>query len=167
MKAVIPPQFESARGFEHGMAIVEKNNRWGVIDTLGKVLIPIEYEWIGRVKDDYFEAQKEDRRDWLLIRKGGKILYDGISGIDTLRGNKLLITIGHRITGRDTLKYALIDSAGTIVIDSADKIFPVSTGAVYLKNGSYYKYGLSEEDLFKALSASLTRGGRRTERQLR
>lgn len=45
---VINPQFDSAGSFFMGMAVVEKNNRTGVINSKGEIIIPYNYEsgWI-------------------------------------------------------------------------------------------------------------------------
>lgn len=45
---VISPQFDSADSFFLGLAVVEKNNRTGVIDTKGETIIPYNYKrgWI-------------------------------------------------------------------------------------------------------------------------
>lgn len=40
----IPGRFESARGFEHGLAWVGHDGKWGVIDLNGKFVIPPQYD---------------------------------------------------------------------------------------------------------------------------
>lgn len=40
---VIKPQFENANDFSGGLAVVQKGGKYGVIDTTGKVIIPIQY----------------------------------------------------------------------------------------------------------------------------
>lgn len=43
-KMVIPAIYEVAFRFRDGFAIVKKNDKWGAIDTNGKVVIPFKYD---------------------------------------------------------------------------------------------------------------------------
>lgn len=53
-KEVIRPQFDYADDFSHGVAVVQKNNKWGVIDTVGNYIVPLEYDKIVRVNNNVF-----------------------------------------------------------------------------------------------------------------
>lgn len=41
---LIKPQYDNATSFDHGFSTVEKAGKYGVIDTTGKIIIPIKYE---------------------------------------------------------------------------------------------------------------------------
>ena len=44
---VIEPQFDSARNFHHGVAVVIVDGKYGVIDKSGKFIIEPQYEYLG------------------------------------------------------------------------------------------------------------------------
>ena len=48
-KMVIPAIYEHAYCFTYGFAIVKKNDKWGAIDTNGKVVIPFKYDGLRNV----------------------------------------------------------------------------------------------------------------------
>ncbi|MGB1102483.1 MAG: WG repeat-containing protein [Crocinitomicaceae bacterium] len=67
-KFVINPEYDYAQNFnEDGFAIVEKNGLKGVIDTTGKVIIPLEYETV------YHDITKDGFFAGVLPSKGGAI----------------------------------------------------------------------------------------------
>ena len=53
-KTIIQPEFDYAESFKDGTAIVEKLTLQGVIDSKGKILIPIAYTSINRLTKDLF-----------------------------------------------------------------------------------------------------------------
>ena len=46
MKIAINCIYDDAKSFINGLCIVKVNNRWGIIDTAGKEIIPLQYESI-------------------------------------------------------------------------------------------------------------------------
>ena len=50
---IIAPKYTSSFYFHDGLAIVELGNKFGVINTLGKLIIPIEYDRIERSNDNF------------------------------------------------------------------------------------------------------------------
>jgi hypothetical protein len=50
----IKPSFDYAESFREEFAIVQKDNKWGVIDTSGVEIIPTEYETVDRMLDFAF-----------------------------------------------------------------------------------------------------------------
>lgn len=44
-EVIIPFEYEDADEFENGLAMVRLNGRWGCIDTTGKIMIPILYDY--------------------------------------------------------------------------------------------------------------------------
>ncbi len=59
---VVQPIYDYANAFVNGRAIVEKDGKYGVIDTLGKIIIPIKYDNIygGCDEDGLFNAVIEN-----------------------------------------------------------------------------------------------------------
>lgn len=70
-KEVIAPKFTEVTSFEKGKAIVAKNSGWGVIDTLGNLIIDFQYDNIRSVAQNY------------LATKNAKTIFFSYAG-DTL-----------------------------------------------------------------------------------
>ncbi|MBR4553042.1 MAG: WG repeat-containing protein [Bacteroidaceae bacterium] len=45
-KTIVNGEFDYIGGFRYGYARVKKNNKWGIIDQLGEIVLPVEYEEI-------------------------------------------------------------------------------------------------------------------------
>ena len=70
---VIKPQFDNGTDFENGLAIVEKAGKYGVIDTLGNFIIPMEYASIfGSGNTGFFGCEKEENGDKLYFNIKGE-----------------------------------------------------------------------------------------------
>jgi len=67
-KVLIEPQFERCESFHNGLAIVESYGYFGVIDTIGNVVIPFKYNSINMWGDKYLV---------ILNRKVGMIDNNG------------------------------------------------------------------------------------------
>ncbi|MBO7554394.1 MAG: WG repeat-containing protein, partial [Neisseriaceae bacterium] len=78
-KIVIPMQYDKAWSFKNGLAKIEKNKRYGLIDKSGKI-ISDEYDFIGNI--DYGFAKIKQKDKYGLMDKNGKIIipceYDDI-----------------------------------------------------------------------------------------
>lgn len=65
----------------------EKRNKWGVIDTLGNIVVPLKYDKIWGIKEEYlfsvkaFIGDKEERLN--LHNLGNKVIFDGLTYICT------------------------------------------------------------------------------------
>ncbi|PUZ20904.1 WG containing repeat-containing protein [Chitinophaga costaii] len=60
-KMFIHPQFDDAQLFQHGFAVVGKNNKYGVINTEGKFVIPMAYPFV--------EISKCGNFTWAVLKK--------------------------------------------------------------------------------------------------
>jgi hypothetical protein len=63
LNIVIPAKFDKATDFKNGLATVNQDGYWGVIDTTGKFIIPINYKEIILSDSELFPA-KDDNGDW-------------------------------------------------------------------------------------------------------
>ncbi len=70
---VIQPQYENAESFKDGLSVVQKGKKYGVIDTTGKLIIPIEYETIycNPAEDGLFALEKIANGDETYLRADG------------------------------------------------------------------------------------------------
>lgn len=55
-QVVIEPQYEDAQNFYEGVAAVQKNGKWGYIDTKGNVVVDFKYESASPVKNGKAEV---------------------------------------------------------------------------------------------------------------
>lgn len=95
-KILIPYQFDWAETFsEDGFAQVELNGKYGIIDTLGKTVIPTNYDFINNLHDGFFIATNKGK--YGILEKGGKqkipFDYDYITGFDEF-GNAAAVLNG-------------------------------------------------------------------------
>ena len=137
---VISARFEHACDFEYGCAIVKLNDKWGVINTSGEIVIPCLYTYI----DSYNSSNnvhnlyivKSDNGLWGVVAPGKVVqdyvytnisrVYnsniaecskDGMMGILDEKGD-LIIPVKYReifSIGNDTYKIKGSDRSGLIV----------------------------------------------------
>ena len=140
--------------FVCGFARVMKYNffsekeKWGIIDTLGNIIAPLEYDKIWAIKEEYlfsiraFLGDKEERIN--LHQLGNKVIFDGLTYIctysveafkDLVHCKKLYVkahpntkqlyfTYGANI-GFVSLKRIPKEPVISIVVNSSGKIFPL------------------------------------------
>lgn len=53
-KEVIAPKYDRAQLFEFGLAAVMQNNKWGIINTKGEMILPFNYEYLEVLDGNYF-----------------------------------------------------------------------------------------------------------------
>lgn len=70
---VIKPQYDNANSFIGGLAVVSKGKKEGVIDTTGKIIIPIEYDMIycNPTEDGLFALEKIANGDKTYLKADG------------------------------------------------------------------------------------------------
>jgi len=70
---VIKPQYDNATSFDHGYSIVEKAGKYGVIDTTGKIIIPVKYESLfgNAVTNGYFGVELIMNKEKQYIKADG------------------------------------------------------------------------------------------------
>ena len=142
------PQFTC--GFSRVMEYhyLEEKNKWGIIDTLGNIVVPLRYDKIWTLKEEYlfsikaFVDNKEEKLN--LHQLGNKVIFDGLTYIYTLsvkafkelvhcerlyvkvypNTKQLYFTYGANI-GFVSLKGIPKEPVISIVANSSGKIFPL------------------------------------------
>lgn len=142
------PQFTC--GFSRVMEYfyLEEKNKWGIIDTLGNIVVPLKYDKIWAIKEEYlfslkaFLGDKEERIN--LHQLGNKVIFDGLIYICTYsveefkelvhceklyvkahpNTKQLYFTYGANI-GFVSLKGIPKEPVISIVANSSGKIFPL------------------------------------------
>ena len=78
-KLILPLEYEQITDFLNGYAVIKKDDKCGVIDSFGKIILPIQYEGIEVVEKGFL--LKKDCKYGFANYKGGQILpleYDMI-----------------------------------------------------------------------------------------
>ena len=142
------PQFTC--GFSRVMEYhyLEEKNKWGIIDTLGNIVVPLRYDKIWTLKEEYlfsikaFVDNKEEKLN--LHQLDNKVIFDGLTYIYTLsvkafkelvhcerlyvkaylNTKQLYFTYGANI-GFVSLKGIPKEPVISIVANSSGKIFPL------------------------------------------
>ena len=129
--------------------VLEEKNKWGIIDTKGNIIIPLEYDKIWALKEGYLhevkaiKGEEELKINLALIAAKSGVLFDGLSYIATYtiedfktkfhcsridvkkgRNNKLYFCYGCNI-GFVALKGMPQNPVISIVVNSAGKVFPL------------------------------------------
>ena len=155
-KFVIKDNFTcSSKEFdETGLAVVQSvsNNKWGVINKKGEIVIPTEYQEGTSMSNGKIVAKKDGK--WGLIDTEGKILlpfvYDYLNAEST---DKTKILLARK--GDNPKQYGFIDFSGKILVPiEYDEVrfvpMSVSNGSRHYnlkKDGKYGLYGLDEGKL--------------------
>ncbi|MNG27741.1 hypothetical protein D3C84_1129060 [compost metagenome] len=69
---ILAPLYEKISGFYDGLANIKSNNKWGVIDSLGNEIIPVEYDEIDSFSYDNLKAIK-NRKEFYFDKLGKEI----------------------------------------------------------------------------------------------
>ncbi len=154
-EVIIPPQYnwfdpQFICGFARVMkySYIEEKNKWGIVNTLGNIIVPLKYDKIWAIKEEYlfslktFLGDKEERIN--LHQLGYKVIFDGLTYICTYsveafkelvhckklyvkaqpNTRQLYFTYGANI-GFVSLKGTPKEPVISIVVNSNGKIFPL------------------------------------------
>lgn len=127
----------------------EEKDKWGIIDTKGNIILPLEYDKIWALKEGFlhevkaFKSDKELKINLVLLSSKSGILFDGLSYIATYtaeefktkfhctridvkkgKDDKLYFCYGCNI-GFVALKGIPQNPVISIVVNSAGKVFPL------------------------------------------
>lgn len=79
------PQFTCGYARVMKYHYLEEKNQWGIIDTLGNIVVPLKYDKIWVIKEEYLfsiKAFKDDREEKIDLHKlANKIILDGLNYI--------------------------------------------------------------------------------------
>ena len=113
-KVIVEPQYFEIEGFSEGLATVKKRKPdfgflWGAVDVNGAVIIPVEYDYLGVLKEGLINFQQENKMGFL--DKNNKIVipsmyYNFSAFSDGLAAVKV----------SETGKFGYIDKTNTLVI---------------------------------------------------
>lgn len=125
---VIKPEYDYAMNFnEDGYAIVEKRGLKGVIDTTGKVVIPLEYETVYAdiTKDGFFAGVRPSKSEGVSMANAQKDYYDKDFNEIDLTGIKYIM--GAR--GGNRIAFSTMDGR----LGYFDRNFEIAIPAQYSK----------------------------------
>lgn len=106
-------KYDIVYNFIDDYAIVEFENKYGVIDKEDKKIVPVKYDYISCFYNNFAKVRDDDK--WAIINKDGEFLtkfeYDSIEFIEDLEeiDNELIIVSIDK-------KYGVIDSNKNVII---------------------------------------------------
>jgi hypothetical protein len=136
-KLIVEPGYFDVEVFREGLAVVKKSKpdygfSWGAIDVNGKIIIPVEYDYLGPVSEGLMNFKKENKMGFL--DKANNIIipamYDDYSAFSNGLAAVKTVAAG---------KYGYIDKTNNMVIAAQyEDAFPFFDGyAVVAKKKSY------------------------------
>jgi hypothetical protein len=125
-KIVIPQKYDNIEEMKFNtFKVYQKEKGCGLLDTNGKVIIPIGYVYLRDHYDDYITVGRNYQSDWGLFK------YDGTKIADTLYGGfershfgmiPYYASFNHRIEDKrwvhDEKRVGLMDNTGKIIVEA-------------------------------------------------
>ncbi len=115
-KMVIPYQYADARSFKDGVARVKLGDRWTVIDTTGKDLLPQAYSLYNSSDEGYISSEViavKGPNGYGFANKAGQIVSEGYKLVEPFSN-------GMAIVGKDgkgtSIVYGYVNEAGVLVV---------------------------------------------------
>ena len=125
-----------ASNFHDGLAKIESQNKYGYVNTTGKIVIPCQFEIASDFSEGLARISSKVKDKWVygFIDKTGKIeinqQFD--NAFDFSEGRAMIETGG---------KYGFIDKTGKIVITPQfDDCFPFKEGVASVKQGELFGF---------------------------
>ena len=131
-KVIIEPQYKKIIRLGESSFIVQKKNKFGLIDLNGNIIVPIEFSHVERLLGKYVKIGKYGK--YALYDENGKMILDRkYSSIDLLFGGMLLTC--------QNFKYGVTDFKGrTILENKFDDIYMPKPNVMRVKyNGMWYE----------------------------
>ena len=132
-------QFDEIKLFEKGVANVRIGDKWGALNSLGKIIVPVEYTYIGYCKDGIITVGLGDyESNWFvghygLFDKSGKkitkIIYEYLGSFKN----------GYVIFKKNS-NYGLINRSGTEIINNIYDDLQEVANNIYLAEKEGLKY---------------------------
>lgn len=119
---VISPVYYDATSFVDGLAMVRdaEHKKWGVIDTAGEIIIPMEYSSIQRVSDTLFSVTRIDgyQEVFSLVDHTGReiVPQQQYHSIQPFSDGLALVRIGTTPNSYNESLYGYIDEEGRVAI---------------------------------------------------
>ncbi|MFZ1786057.1 MAG: WG repeat-containing protein [Ferruginibacter sp.] len=139
-KYLVQPQYFEIEGFSEGLAVVKKRSPdfgfvWGAVDVTGKIAIPVEYDYLGVLKEGLMNFKKDNKMGFL--DRNNKIVipamyYDFSTFSEGLAAVKV----------EDMGKYGYIDKNNKLVIAAEyEDAGPFYHGFAYVAKKKGYALG--------------------------
>jgi len=104
----IPAIYTVTRNFSEGLVAVSQEGKWGAVDTLGEVVIPLKYQALGDFSEDVAKVLGGNYKWGFVDRKGNEIVNFQYKRADRFQNGLARVQ-------KDT-KWGYIDKEGEIII---------------------------------------------------
>lgn len=116
-KIIVEPMYDYFKPFSESMAIVKKDNKAGVINTNGEIVVPLIYDDLGNNTASYIESYKGNL-DNFGIRTG-----IGKCGIVNLNGKEIIPCLYDKVSfNNESLTFELFNDSKAGIADSAGTV---------------------------------------------
>lgn len=114
-RVVIPCQYAEAKDFVNGFGVVKLGNRWTVIDTTGKELLPQDWFYGGYTGSDYWKYIGSEvvpaggqGVGYAYLNRSGQIVSSGFAEVSKFQNGMACV--------KKDYKYGYVNEAGVLVI---------------------------------------------------
>lgn len=105
---------EDGTPFDDGYALVNKDGKWGIIDTNNKLIIPFEYDYLGMTyQQPYWIIARKNEKEGMIDRQGQIKIPFEYDDIQQFAGGVVRVT--------KNAKTAFINQNNQVVIDWAER----------------------------------------------
>ncbi len=87
----MPPTYDEARSFDNDVAIVSFNNRYGMLDINGTIILPIIFDHVKKLNDKLY-IKKSGEQLTLMGKDGSPITTDTYNQIRFLNKDYLILS---------------------------------------------------------------------------
>jgi hypothetical protein len=125
----VQPIYGTVDHFINDLAIVSQNNRYGLINKAGEVVLTMEYDRLERLSEGQFLCY-QGQKVGLVDNKGNMQLYPGYNSLKTLDNGLLKVTKNG--------KYGLVNQQGkTLIPPKYDELSYDQFNDLYLLTKKY------------------------------
>ena len=71
---ILEPVYWQVDGFQNGLARIQKDNKWGLVNRAGEIVLPIEYQNVGHARRNFIDIHQDMKRG--LVDHSGKIVLE-------------------------------------------------------------------------------------------
>jgi len=133
-QVIIEAKFDNCETFNKGLATVKMNGLSALIDKFGEIVIPYQYNYLSRWKDNYFATLNGKTG---MIDKSGNIIVP-------LEYENCLYGGSYATITKNNLKGILHVSGKVLILPNYEHIEPISEKVFYvIKSGNRYLIDLN------------------------
>lgn len=124
---LVPPVYDDINLFNEGLVAVERNGKWGYIDSTGKEVIALQYKQAGDFKGGLAQV--------MIARKHGVINKQGKAIIPAKYDDIACHTKDFILVSQDNKHWKMFDRQGKVLTTLKFDRFDINSGFLYITQG--------------------------------